>query len=121
MRRSAAYSDEISVGSGTSPSRRVGVIGLAVGEGELQRLGQMVHVIGAVMAEAGEVDALKQRQGLQQHRPLAPGAAGEDVEIAKAAALRRADRRAVFGQVLGRQQPALLLIKATIFLAISPR
>ena len=109
MRRSAAYSAEIRVGERHLDHRRVAVIGLAVGKGELQRLGQVVDVVGAVVAEAGEIGALEQGQGLQQHRPLAPGAAGEDFEIAKPAALGRADRRMVLGEILGRQQPALLL------------
>ena len=63
------------------------------------------------MAEGLEVGAFEQGQGLQQDRPLAPGAAGEDFEIAKAAAFGRADRRVVIGQILGRQQPALVLHK----------
>ena len=68
-----------------------------------------MHVIGAVVAERLQVLAFEQRQCLQQHRALAPGAAGEDFEVAKAAALGRADRRAVFGEVLGREQPTLFL------------
>ena len=68
---------------------RVGVIGLAVGEGEFQRLGQRVDVVGAVVAERPEIGAFEQCQGLQQRRPLAPRAAGEDFEIAEAAPLGR--------------------------------
>jgi hypothetical protein len=48
---------------------------------------------------------------LQQDGSLTPGAAGEDFEVAKAAALGRADRRVVFGEIFGRQEPALLLHK----------
>src|SRR5439155_3306268 len=42
---------------------------------------------------------------------LAPGAAGEDFEIAKAAPLRWADRRVVAGEVLGREEAAFGLHK----------
>src|SRR5262249_9671400 len=88
--------------------RRVAVIGLAVGKGELQCFGHMVDVIRAVLPEAGEIGALEQCQSLQQDRPLAPSAASEDFEIAEPAALRRADRRAVLGEVLGREKTAFL-------------
>ena len=66
---------------------RVAVIGLAVGKGELQRLGQLVDVVGAVLTETREIGSLEQCQGLQKNGSLAPGAAGEDFEIAKAIGL----------------------------------
>src|SRR5204862_3501585 len=44
-------------------------------------------------------------------RSLAPGAAGEDFEIAEAAALGRPDRRMIAGEVLGREEAAFGLHK----------
>src|SRR5205085_1493802 len=58
-----------------------------------------------------DVGAFEQGQGLQQDRALAPGAAGEDFEIAKAAALGRPDRRMIAGEVLGREEATLGLHK----------
>jgi hypothetical protein len=98
------------------PHRRIGVIGLAVGEGQFQRLGQVVDIIGAVVADRLDVGAFEQGQGLQQHRALAPRAASENFQVAKAAALGRADRRVVIGEIVGRQQPALFLVEGDEFL-----
>jgi hypothetical protein len=61
------------------------------------------------VAESGEIGSLQQCEGLQQDGPLAPGAASEDFEVAKAAALGRTHRRAVFGEILCRKEAALLL------------
>ena len=70
-----------------------------------------MHVIGAVVAERLDIGAFEQRQSLQQDRSLAPGAAGEDFEIAEAAALGRPDRRMIAGEVLGREEAAFGLHK----------
>ena len=60
------------------------------------------------MTEAREIGAFQQSQRLQQDWSLAPRAASKDFEIAKVAPLGRANRRAILGEVFGREQPALL-------------
>ena len=50
----------------------VAVPALAVGEGELDRLGDEVHVLGAVVAERLELAALEDRERLQERRALRP-------------------------------------------------
>ena len=52
---------------------RIAVEGLAVGVGELGALDPRVHEIGIGGGELVEVEALEQRQHLQQHRALRPG------------------------------------------------
>ena len=52
--------------------RAVAVVALAVLEGELRALHHGVDVLGA--EELAEVDALEQRELLEEHRPLPPGA-----------------------------------------------
>ena len=55
---------------------RVAVEGLAVGEGELHRLRDRVDVVRRVVPEPGEVDPLEDLEHLEEHRALAPEAAG---------------------------------------------
>ena len=59
------------------------------------------------MAERPEVHAVQQVQHLQQHGPLAPEAAGEDLVRAEARGERGADLHLEAGQVLERERPAL--------------
>ena len=98
-RRSRLYSGERRRSSGHVDERRVAVERLAIGEGELGRLDDEVDVLGRVVAEPAEVVAGEERELLQEHRPLAPGRALEDVEAAVAEGRRLLDGRAVRGQV----------------------
>ena len=59
---------------------RVAIVGVAVGEGQLQRLQHRVDVLCRVVAHALEVAAFQDAQGVQIHRPLAPRAAGVNVD-----------------------------------------
>ena len=69
----------------------------------------MVDVVRAVLPETGKIGPLEQCEGLQQDRSLAPCPAGDDFEISEATALRWTDRRAVIGEIFGREEPAFLL------------
>ena len=62
---------------------RVAVIGLAVGKGELGRLGDDVDEAGAERIHGAQVEAPEQGKLLQEHRPLAPrtGLAHDQVAV----------------------------------------
>ena len=77
--------------------RRVGVVGVAVGVGQLHRLGDGVHVVGAVVAHRRQVERLEDVERLQQHRPLAR----EAVLVDGVAAIGRGRRLLDAGEVLG--------------------
>ena len=69
-----------------------------------------MDVVRGVVAESGEIGFLEQcGEGLRPDGSLAPGAASEDFEVAKASALGRAHRRAIFREIFGRQEAPLLL------------
>ena len=91
---------------------RVAVVAFTVGEDELHRLGDRVDVVGAVVAEGGEVDPVEEARHLGQRRPLAPRPAGVDLDLAEARDDRLLDRALVFGEVLHRQPAAVLLVVA---------
>ena len=74
-RRAAAYSGRAGPPSGTSANERVGVVGVAVGQGELHRLDRQVDGVGPVVAQRLQVEPFEELQGLQQVRPLGPRAA----------------------------------------------
>src|SRR5829696_1631617 len=59
---------------------RVAVARLAVGEGELHRLGEDVDIAWTVVAHGADIDAVEDRQDLPEQRARAPRAAGEDLE-----------------------------------------
>ena len=86
---------------------RVAVVALAVGEDELERLGEQVDIGRRVVAERGEVVGLEQRQHLRQHRPLTPGTAREHLVLAKARAHRLLDLHLERGEIVVGQEPAL--------------
>src|SRR5215469_1405607 len=79
-----------------------------------------MDVVRTVVLEAREVHSFEYGESLQEHRSLAPRPAGEDLEIAEAPPLGRADRRTVFGKVLRRQEPALPLHKSNDLLGDVP-
>src|SRR4051812_21467585 len=71
-----------------------------------------MDVLGAVVLEALEAGGLEDQQRLGQHRPLAPGAAGEQLEVAPAGRHRRLDPAAEGGEVLAAEVAAVLLVVA---------
>ena len=91
---------------------RVPVVALAVRERELHRFGDRVHVVGAVVAEGGEVDPVEEAHHLGEHRPLAPRAAGVDLDLAEPREHRLLDRALVLREVLHGEPAAVLLVVA---------
>ena len=63
--------------------RRVAVIRIAVGVCQLDRLVDVMDVLGGVHAERLEIDALEDVERLQQHRALIPRSSLVDVETMK--------------------------------------
>src|SRR5215510_11562874 len=57
----------------------VAVVLFAVGKGELRGLNDCVDVVGAVVAQVFKIISFEDRQLLQKHWPLAPGATFVDV------------------------------------------
>ena len=91
---------------------RIAEISLAVGEGELHRLGDAVQVAGGVVAELAQLGRVQEVERLQQRRPLAPGAAGEQPDLAERGVDRRLDAGAIARQIVGRDEAAVLLLEA---------
>ena len=60
----------------------VGVVRVAIGEGQLERFGDRVDCIGAVMPHRLQVEAVEDLQGLEQRRALGPDAALVDGQSA---------------------------------------
>ena len=75
-RRMSAYSRESRPANGHVHEIGVAVVGVAVGEGQLQRLQHGVDVIRGIVAHSLQVAAFQDAQGVEVHRPLAPRAAG---------------------------------------------
>src|SRR5262249_58942604 len=88
----------------------IAVVGLAIGEGELDRFRDGVDVVRRVVAERGEVDPVQNLQHLKERRPLAPEAAGQDFVGPEPRTLRRLEADTEPGQVLASQEPALSLL-----------
>ena len=91
---------------------RVAEIRLAVGGGELQRLGHRVDVGGRVVPHRLRSMPVQDIQRLQHHRPLRPGAAAIDIEVAEAGAARRFDAGLEGRQIVRDEQPAILPLVA---------
>ena len=106
-RRASAYGLREQAAHRHVDELRVAVVALAVGEDELERLGEQVDIGRRVVAERGEVVGLEQRQHLGQHRPLTPGAAREHLVLAKARAHRLLDLHLERGEIVVGQEPAL--------------
>ena len=79
---------------------------LAVGEAELHRFGDGVNVLHAVVAERRDVDTVEQTRHLGEHRPLAPGSTGVELDLSEPCNHRLFDRALVLGEVLHRQPAA---------------
>ena len=105
-------STRLGVGLGQEPVRRhlhvvgIPVIGLAVGEGELDRLRQQVEVPRRVVAQRAQVVRLEEVQHLEQHGPLAPEAAHRHFELAESRPQRRCHLHAELGQVFRGEEAA---------------
>ena len=70
---------------GHAGEERIAVVALAIGEGQLGRLGDSVDVGDGVVAQRGEVEPFQQAELLQEDGSLAPGAAGEQPDVAERA------------------------------------
>ena len=81
----------------------IAVEGLAVGIGELGALHPRVHEIGIGGGELVEVEALEQRQHLQQHWALRPGMGLHHAIVAVVEVDRLLDGRQPFRHVMGRE------------------
>ena len=110
-RRAAAYGLGQEGAHGHVDELRVAVVALAVGEDELERLGEQVDIGRRVVAERGEVVGLEQRQHLGQHRPLTPRTAREDLVLVKARAHRLLDLRLERGEIVVGQEPVLRCVE----------
>ena len=89
--------------------RRVGVVGVAVGVGQLHRLGHGVHVVGAVVPHRRQVEGLEDVERLQQHRALAREAVLVDGVAAVGRRRRLLDAGEVLGEVAGVERRLVLL------------
>ena len=86
---------------------RIAVIGVTVGERQLDRLDDPVQVGRRVVAERLQIDPVQQIQHLQQRRALAPEATRGDFVSVVRRAQGRADLDAELCEIGGRQGPAL--------------
>ena len=84
----------------------VSVISLSVSEYQLQRLGDRVDVLRAVVAHRFKVEVLQQIQCLLDHGRLGPGVVAENLMIFKGAGNRLAEQGLVIRQVLHGQDTA---------------
>ena len=88
--------------------RRIAVVLLAIGKGELGGLDQEVQVIGAARPHRAQVEAPHDGERLQHRRPLRPEAALVDRRLAEAQADGRLDPGLETLQVGALEQPAAL-------------
>ena len=90
---------------------RIAVIGVAIGEGGVQRRDDQVEVLGRVVAERPQGVPLQDVQRLGQDRPLAPRPAGEHVvaTVVGRAAGSIFDRE--LGEVVVVEEAAVLLVE----------
>ena len=80
----------------------------AVRKGQLKRLYHHVQRVRAVVAHRRQRLQVEQAERLEQRRPLAPGAAGIDVDALDRDPLGRLHRHSEGGEVVGREQAAVL-------------
>ena len=85
--------------------RRVAVVLLAIGEGELHRLDQQMAIVRARRPHRLQVEARHQRDGLQLGRPLGPEPALVELGVAEAQPRRLFDPGFEAGEVLALEQP----------------
>ena len=89
---------------------RVAIVEVPICQSELQRLGHRMDVLGRVVAHPLEVEALEDRECLEEDRPLAPEAGLADLEGALTRPEREAsghlDSTLIARQIHRRQQPA---------------
>src|SRR5712691_8780121 len=71
---------------------RVAIVEVPVREREFQRLGHGVDVFGRVVAHPLEIECLKERERLEEDRPLAPKASLEHVKGTATRAKREPSR-----------------------------
>ena len=108
----------VGIGGGEQPVERdgrergVAVPRLAVGERELRALEHRVHELGAARAHRAEVEAVEQRELLQEHRPLPPRPGLVDGPALVGQALGRLEGRLERGEVVGREQAAMRATRA---------
>ena len=86
---------------------RVAVQRLAIGEDELQRFGDMVHVLRRVVPHAEQVELLHQVERLPKRGALAPEAAGVHLQFAVGTAHRLLELHLERCHVLQGEQPAM--------------
>ena len=82
-RRSVAHRLREQAGHRHLHERRIAVVGVAVGVGQLDRFVDRMQVIGGVVTHSPQIDALEDVQRLQEHRPLIPRLCLVDVEAVK--------------------------------------
>ena len=87
----------------------IGVVGVAVGVGQLHRLDDGVEVVGAVVAHRLQVELLQDVERLQQHRALAVEPVLVDGVVAVVSAGGRLDPRVELGEVVELEGRAVLL------------
>jgi hypothetical protein len=86
---------------------RITVVSLPVREAELDGLREEVDVGGGIVTECGQCTRVHQIENLQEHRPLAPRAAGIDVDAIPGDCRRAFDLRAIVREILVAQPAAL--------------
>jgi hypothetical protein len=87
---------------------RVAVARLAIGERALEDLEHEVDVVGVAAAQAVEPGMLDRAQRLGEDRPLAPRPAGQHLPVAPACAHGRLAPAVKLGEVLAREQAAVV-------------
>ena len=97
---------------------RVAVPRLAVRERELRALDHGVHELRAACSRRRQVEAVEQRELLEQDRPLTPRPGLEDRPPFVAQARRRLERRLERGEIVGGEQSAVRAARAVRHLVL---
>ena len=90
----------------------VAVVALAIGEGQLERLGHDVDVARRVVPHRAQVERREDGEGLHEHGALRPRALPQDLAPRERRAERRLEGRAVLRQIGRAQQAAHALGEA---------
>ena len=84
---------------------------MAIGERQLQGLGNQMNVLRRVVTEGFEISALQHVQRHRQHRPLRPRTTGMHIDAIEARLHRRLELDTVIGEILHAHEAAVLAME----------